>query len=652
MASLGERRVADALAKLLDEPLLARLDITAEESLDFSAEPKRTAHGGGALQPLQEHPHPARATWRRALAEEQQDGAVGSTFDGCASATRPSTRSPTSWKATTTTSPSSRSRRALRLDFELGRRILSDELIQLLEARKVRVEFTPPGKGSVVRRYDPKKRALTLSPALTEQPLKFQLAASIGLRVLDERSSTSGSPGVRAQARETPRLIKVHLANYFAGALLLPYGDFFSEVERTRYDIELLVEHLRDDATRRSPTASATSPTPSGRAFRSTSCAATSPATSPSATRHGLRFPEGGGLVRQVGGAPRVPEPVADHAAVLDDAGRHDVLLLRQGAACSRCRAPSSAARRTRSASAPTPRAQYLAYARLPSTDPQGRGPRRRQPAASASAPTATSARRRASGSPSPSTSTRRRTISSRRRSSNRPVETAGRAGARCAGRALATSSRDRKNPDTRRADATIRRASSSVCSGCCWRSPPPASCGRCRPSGRRFLRRHAGGGGVAAAAEARAARHRRHPRLLAGVQFSFVTVALGLGLVVFMGYFVIREILNDLMYVAPTTRGGGGTAGCTRCASFRFSCTHVGQSPDGVMKQTQSYGQVGRLPSHRCGRRSSVGDVESDVLIVIFTTMNSNHPSARWAGAGALFWCACCRCRSRRRAC
>jgi predicted transcriptional regulator len=39
---------------------------------------------------------------------------------------------------------------------------------------------------------------------------------------------------------ETLRLIKVNLSNYFAGALMLPYGDFFKEVERTRYDVELL----------------------------------------------------------------------------------------------------------------------------------------------------------------------------------------------------------------------------------------------------------------------------------------------------------------------------------------------------------------------------------------------------------------------------
>src|SRR5262249_53196798 len=129
----------------------------------------------------------------------------------------------------------------IRVDHKLGRRILSDELVRILKARKVRVEFQPPGKGSVVRRYDPKKRLLVMSTALLEQPLKFQLAATIGLRVLDEsRLDERLSSAFGPKHAETPRLIKIHLANYFAGALLLPYDEFISEVERTRYDIELL----------------------------------------------------------------------------------------------------------------------------------------------------------------------------------------------------------------------------------------------------------------------------------------------------------------------------------------------------------------------------------------------------------------------------
>src|SRR3954462_15914048 len=43
MASLGERRAPDALAKLLDEPLLRSLGFSDEDWTEFSGEPKRPA---------------------------------------------------------------------------------------------------------------------------------------------------------------------------------------------------------------------------------------------------------------------------------------------------------------------------------------------------------------------------------------------------------------------------------------------------------------------------------------------------------------------------------------------------------------------------------------------------------------------------------
>jgi len=115
--------------------------------------------------------------------------------------------------------------------------------VPLLEERfgyRVRVEAASSGS-SVVRRLDADKQELTLSPDLTEQPLKFQLAASIGILMLDKEKLVERIVGAaRTRHAETQRLIKVHLANYFAGALMLPYGEFFKEVERTRYDVELL----------------------------------------------------------------------------------------------------------------------------------------------------------------------------------------------------------------------------------------------------------------------------------------------------------------------------------------------------------------------------------------------------------------------------
>ncbi len=131
----------------------------------------------------------------------------------------------------------------LRSEFALDRQVTSNQLVKLLGDRfGYRVEFASGAKGSsVVRRLDPEQQTLTLSPSLTEQPLKFQLATSIGLLVMDrDRLLESILGGTRTRHAETPKLIKVNLANYFAGALLLAYPDFFREVQRTRYDVELL----------------------------------------------------------------------------------------------------------------------------------------------------------------------------------------------------------------------------------------------------------------------------------------------------------------------------------------------------------------------------------------------------------------------------
>jgi predicted transcriptional regulator/DNA-binding XRE family transcriptional regulator len=236
MASLGERRAPDALAKLLDEPLLRSLGITSEDILDFSGEPKRTAMLV-ALFNLYKNTRTQLEQMATRLGEKPD-----STFDKVRLGYSPLDeitdflQSQHNWFGELEDEA-----KRIRIDGKLGRRILSDELLRILKARKVRVEFVPPGKGSVVRRYDPRKRHLVMSTALLEQPLKFQLATTIGLRVLDEsqldeRLARAFGP----KHAETPQLIKIHLANYFAGALLLPYDEFIAEVERTRYDIELL----------------------------------------------------------------------------------------------------------------------------------------------------------------------------------------------------------------------------------------------------------------------------------------------------------------------------------------------------------------------------------------------------------------------------
>jgi predicted transcriptional regulator/DNA-binding XRE family transcriptional regulator len=237
MASLGERRAPDALAKLLDEPMFRSLGLAEEDILDFSGEPKRTATLV-TLFNLYKNTRTHLEQMATRLAEEQQ----APSFDKVRLGYSPMDETTDFLQENHNYFPElEEEAQRIRVDYKLGRRILSDELIRILKARKVRVELVEPGKGSVVRRYDPKKRHLVLSTTLLEQPLKFQLAATIGLRALDDsRLDERLAKAFGTKHAETPRLIKIHLANYFAGALLLPYQEFIKEVEHTRYDIELL----------------------------------------------------------------------------------------------------------------------------------------------------------------------------------------------------------------------------------------------------------------------------------------------------------------------------------------------------------------------------------------------------------------------------
>jgi len=249
MSTLGEGRVDEALAKLLDEPLLKSLDIDPESLQSLSAEPK-LAGTVAALFNLYKN---TRTQLENVLAQlNAEERARTQAAPGSSSGSGPGLRfdySPFDEVSDFLQTHHNyfpeleEQAEALRRDFKLGRLLTSQQLVPLMEERfGYRVRFESAASGSsVVRRFDPETQELILSPDLTEQPLKFQLAASIGLMVLDKEKLVERIVGaMRTRHAETQRLIKVNLANYFAGALMLPYGDFFKEVERTRYDVELL----------------------------------------------------------------------------------------------------------------------------------------------------------------------------------------------------------------------------------------------------------------------------------------------------------------------------------------------------------------------------------------------------------------------------
>ncbi|MFD9882796.1 short-chain fatty acyl-CoA regulator family protein [Streptomyces alboflavus] len=110
---------------------------------------------------------------------------------------------------------------------------------RLADHHHVTVVRAAPERAADARRFDPTSRLLFLSPWLTEGQRAFQLATQIALLehrpLLDTLVDAAGPTSAQAAA-----LTHIGLANYFAGALLMPYAAFLAAAEELRYDIELL----------------------------------------------------------------------------------------------------------------------------------------------------------------------------------------------------------------------------------------------------------------------------------------------------------------------------------------------------------------------------------------------------------------------------
>jgi predicted transcriptional regulator/transcriptional regulator with XRE-family HTH domain len=109
----------------------------------------------------------------------------------------------------------------------------------------VEVRLTPVSRDrGMIRHYAPDSKTLSLSEVLPPWSRQFQVAHQLGLiegaPVIDaiiERSSN------HLTTPDSIKLCRVALANYFAGALLMPYDDFYRLAQEVRYDIELLQHH-------------------------------------------------------------------------------------------------------------------------------------------------------------------------------------------------------------------------------------------------------------------------------------------------------------------------------------------------------------------------------------------------------------------------
>ena len=107
---------------------------------------------------------------------------------------------------------------------------------RVLLAQGVTVDIKP---FDALRHYDPANKLLTLSTNTPEATQTFQLLLQMALLTQEPLIEATldlarfGSPEARAIA-------KVGLANYFAGAALMPYGAFLQAAQDTRHDLEIL----------------------------------------------------------------------------------------------------------------------------------------------------------------------------------------------------------------------------------------------------------------------------------------------------------------------------------------------------------------------------------------------------------------------------
>lgn len=114
----------------------------------------------------------------------------------------------------------------------------------LADAHGLRVKVMPVEvMGSTVRRYDRHGKRILLSEVLDAPARTFQLAYQIAyLEQADLIDSMVKASSLKGE--ETLRLARVSLANYFAAALIMPYGRFHKAAEDSGYDIELLARRF------------------------------------------------------------------------------------------------------------------------------------------------------------------------------------------------------------------------------------------------------------------------------------------------------------------------------------------------------------------------------------------------------------------------
>ncbi|PKQ12125.1 MAG: Cro/Cl family transcriptional regulator [Alphaproteobacteria bacterium HGW-Alphaproteobacteria-1] len=92
---------------------------------------------------------------------------------------------------------------------------------------------------AVLRQFDRASGTLTLSVRAAPETRRFQLLLQLALLTQDQLLEATLDLA-RFQSEAARAIAKIGLANYFAGAALMPYGTFLATAQEVRHDLEVL----------------------------------------------------------------------------------------------------------------------------------------------------------------------------------------------------------------------------------------------------------------------------------------------------------------------------------------------------------------------------------------------------------------------------
>ncbi|WP_282151667.1 helix-turn-helix domain-containing protein [Ruegeria atlantica] len=105
-----------------------------------------------------------------------------------------------------------------------------------LAERGIRVQFPDIDE---TRKYDPENKTLQLSSRTAPQTQVFQLLLQVAL-ISQDKLLEATLDFAKFHSDEARAIAKIGLANYFAGASLMPYAKFLATAQEYRHDLELL----------------------------------------------------------------------------------------------------------------------------------------------------------------------------------------------------------------------------------------------------------------------------------------------------------------------------------------------------------------------------------------------------------------------------